>query len=111
MVGVVSSLVGVLCNILSSNADMELNESAGDVNTTNYSFQKNSASVGGAIFIVSIGSTLINSSTFTNNTAVGGAAGYAVNSYIPLFCCCFEMRGAMYLNGMKVIFDKKSVFI
>ena len=34
---------------------------------------------------VSIRPTLISGSTFTNNTAVGGAAVYAVNSYIPSF--------------------------
>ena len=82
--GAVFSWVGVLSNILNST-HMELNGSAGDVNVTNCSFQKNSASIGGAIFIVSIRSTLINSSTFTNNTAVGGAAVYAVNTYIPSF--------------------------
>ena len=123
-------LVGVLSSILNSN-DMELNGSAGDVNITKCSFQKNSASVGGAIFVVSDRSTLINSSTFTNNTAVGGAAVYAVNSYISYadkffnleaepfghlilqgvmvkdnLCSCNdydELRGgAIYFNGMKV---------
>ena len=116
--------VGVFSNILNSN-DMEL----GDVNITKYSFQNNRASFGGAIFVVSVRSMLISGSTFTNNTAIGGAAVYAVNSYPfdKLFtlegepfghlilqgvmvkdnlCSCNdydELRGgAIYFNGMKV---------
>ena len=84
--GAVFSWNGLLSNNrLNSTADMGQNGSSGDVNITNCSFQKNSASIGGAIFIVSVSSTLINSSTFTNNTAVGGAAVYAINSYSPSF--------------------------
>eukprot|EP00731_Ephydatia_muelleri_P009200 Em0004g1538a len=83
--GAVFSWVGVLSNILNSNADVELNGSAGDVNITNCTFHNNRATYGGGIFFVSIRSTLISGSTFTNNTAVGGAAVYAVNSYIPSF--------------------------
>ena len=82
--GAVLSWVKVLSNILNCT-DMELNGSAGEVNITKSSFQKNSASFGGAIFIVSIRSTLISGSTFTNNTAIGGAAVCAINSYNPIF--------------------------
>ena len=64
---------------------LKLTESAGDENIISCTFQKNRATYGGAIFIVSIRSTLINSSTFTNNTAVGGAAVYAMNSIIQSF--------------------------
>ena len=83
--GAVFSWVGVLSNILNSNADVELNGSAGNVNITNCTFHNNSATYGGGIFLVSIRSTLISGSTFTNNTAVRGVAVYAVNSYIPSF--------------------------
>eukprot|EP00731_Ephydatia_muelleri_P009152 Em0004g1490a len=83
--GAVFSWNGLLSNILNSTADMGLNGSAGDVNITNCTFQKNSASIGGAIFVISARTTVINSSTFTNNTAVGGAAVYAINNYSPSF--------------------------
>ena len=80
--GAVFSWVGVLSNILNSNAAIDLIGSAGDVNITNCTFHNNRATYGGGIFIVSIRSTLINSSTFTNNTAVAETAVYAINTYI-----------------------------
>eukprot|EP00731_Ephydatia_muelleri_P033690 Em0035g27a len=102
----------------------------GDTGITNCTFQNNRATYGGAFFFASIRSTLISGSTFTNNTAIGGAAVYAVNSYNPSInyytleaepighlnlqgvmvkdnlCSCNdydELRGgAIYFNGMKV---------
>ena len=73
--------VGVLKNVLNGQTDTELNGST--ANITNCTLQNNSAILGGAILVVSTRSTLIMRSTFTNNTADGGAAIYAVNSYIP----------------------------
>ena len=78
--GAVFSWVGVLSSILNFN---ELNGEAGDVNITKCSFQNNWASFGGAIVFVSVRSMLISGSTFTKNTAIGGAAVYAANSYNP----------------------------
>ncbi|KAL5497467.1 hypothetical protein EMCRGX_G013941 [Ephydatia muelleri] len=106
--GAVFSWVGVLSNILNSN-DMELNGKAGDVNITKCSFQNNRASFGGAIFVVSVRSMLISGSTFTNNTAIGGAAVYAVNSYNsfiihyhPIFTLDTEPFGHLILQGVMV---------
>ena len=82
--GAVFSWVGVLSNIQNSSTHMEPNGSTGDVSITNCTYQNNSATIGGAIFMVSISSILIKWSTFTNNTADGGAAVYAINSYIPI---------------------------
>ena len=52
--GAVFSWNGLLSNNRQNNtADMGQNGSAGDVNITNCTFQINSASIGGAIFVVS----------------------------------------------------------
>eukprot|EP00731_Ephydatia_muelleri_P009136 Em0004g1474a len=106
--GAVFSSVGVLSNILNSN-DMELNGKAGDVNITKCSFQNNRASYGGAIFVAPVRSMLISGSTFTNNTAIGGAAVYAVNSYDPssndhdqIFTLDPEPFGHLILQGVIV---------
>eukprot|EP00731_Ephydatia_muelleri_P033787 Em0038g6a len=106
--GAVFSWVGVLSNILNSN-DMELNGKARDVNIKNCTFHNNRATYGGAIFWASIRSTLISGSTFTNNTAIGGAAVYAVNSYNPsinyydkIFTLNAEPFGHLILQGVMV---------
>eukprot|EP00731_Ephydatia_muelleri_P009142 Em0004g1480a len=106
--GAVFSWVGVLSNILNSN-DMELNGKARDVNIKNCTFHNNRATYGGAIFFASIRSTLISGSTFTNNTAIGGAAVYAVNSYNPcinyydkIFTLNAEPFGHLILQGVMV---------
>ena len=82
--GALFSWVGVLSNIQNNNTYMEPNGTTGYLSITNCTFQKNSATIGGGIFILSISSILIIGSTFTNNTADGGAAVYAINSYIPM---------------------------
>ena len=82
--GAVFSWVGVLSNIQNSSTHMEPNGTTGYHSITNCTFQNNSATIGGAIFIVSIASILLRESKFSNNTANGGAAVYAINSYIPM---------------------------
>eukprot|EP00731_Ephydatia_muelleri_P033670 Em0035g7a len=105
--GAVFSWVGVLSNILNSN-DMELNGKARDVNIKNCTFHNNRATYGGAIFFASIRSTLISGSTFTNNTAIGGAAVYAVNNnpsinyYDIIFTLNAEPFGHLILQGVMV---------
>ena len=61
------------------------------------------------LFFISIRSTLISGSTFTNNTAIGGAAVYAVNSYNPfinnyaqVFTLDAEPFGHLILQGVMV---------
>ena len=103
--GAVLSSVGVLSNILNSN-DMELNGKAGDVNIKKCSFQNNRASYGGAIFVAPVRSMLISDSTFTNNTAIGGAAIFAFNRYDPdhdqIFTLDAEPFGHLILQGVIV---------
>ena len=58
---------------------VRLNGPTGDVRITSCAFQNNNASFGGAIFIEKVNVIIIHNSTFTNNTAVTGAAMEAHN--------------------------------
>ena len=100
--GAVFSWIGVLSNIQNNITYMQLNGSTGYLSITNCTYQNNSATIGGAIFIVSISSILIEGSTFTNNTADGGAAVYAINSYIPVivFLSSFLTSGTERLGNL-----------
>ena len=84
--GAVFSWNGLLSNNRQNNtADMGQNGSAGDVNITNCMHISDKQCFYWRSYFRCVRATLINSSTFINSSAVGGAAVYAINSYGPSF--------------------------